>query len=165
MSEKYEVKDKECACEGLKLTLKMAEFYRNYAKEAKRIPSTPETKEKALELVKTFLQKIKPEDACSWRGEDWLRRAKSEAVACEREKDGCLMSLEWLRAAIHEDACLDAKLTCQKWKPGLGIEFTRRQPYNDIRWSMYGLAGFGTMTEEDAVKILKGSLKKHTCKT
>jgi len=159
----FGVTDKKCVCDGLKQVLKMIEFYRDYARGVKEIPSTLETKEGALKIVKEFLEKIKPEDSCEWRGMDWLRRAKAEAVACERERDGCLMALEWVRAAIHEDFCLDAKLTCQKWKPGLGTEFIDRQPYNDIRWAMYGLAGFGRLTEEDAVKTLKESLKKHSC--
>lgn len=161
--EEYEVKDKKCACDGLKLTLEMAQFYEKYATEAKRIPSTPKTKDQALKIVHKFLKRIKPEDAHGEMGKDWLRRAKSEAIACSREKDGCMMALEWLRAAIHEDTALDAKLTCQKWKPGLGLEFTYKQPYNDIRWAMYGLAGFGKLTEKDAVKTLKKSLKKHHC--
>jgi len=159
----YGVTDKKCVCQGLNLTLEMAEFYRTYATEVKRIPSIPETKEGALKIVKKFLEKIRPEDACEWRGKEWLRKARSEAVACERERDGCLMALEWLRAAIHDDYCLDAKLTCQKWKPGLGSEFVEKQPYNNIKWAMYGLAGFGTMTDEDAVRILKQSLEKHSC--
>ena len=160
----YEVTDPKCVCNGLKRVLEMAEFYRDYAKGVKHIPGTAETREKALKITKSLLEKIEPEDACERRGRDWLHRAKSDAVACERERtDICIMALEWVRAAIHDDACLNAKLTCQKWKPGLGIEFVERQPYNDIRWAMYGLAGFGTLTEEDAVKRLKESLRKHTC--
>jgi len=159
----FGITDKKCVCNGLQQVLRMAEFYRDYAIDVKRIPSTPETKEGALKIVKEFLQKITADDACSWRGRDWVNRARSEAVACEREKDGCLMALEWVRAAVHEDFCIDSKLTCQKWQPGLGVDFVEAQPYNDIRWAMYGLAGFGRLTEEDAVKTLKESLKRHSC--
>ena len=161
----YAITDKKCVCNGLKLTLEMAELYQDYATEVKHIPSTPETKEKALTITKKFLDKLEPKDACSPRGEDWLRRAKTETIACEREKNGCLMALEWVRAAVHEDFCLDAKLTCQKWVAGLGSEFVEQQPWNDIRWAMYGLAGFGRLKPEDAVKTLKESLKKHGCET
>jgi len=159
----FGVKDKKCVCDGLQLALELAEFYRDYAKEPKVIPATQETKNKALEIVEKFLDTLTPEDACEWRGKDWLRRSRSEKLACQLERDGCLMGLEWLRAAIHEDMCLDAKLTCQKWKPGLGSEFVQKQPYSDIRWAMYGIAGFGRLTAEDAVKTLKESLKKYGC--
>ena len=164
MSQKeYEVTDKKCVCDGLNRVLEMAKFYKDYATGVKRIPSTPETKQKALRIVKSLLEKIQPEHAYEPRGKEWLLKAKSEAIACQRERDGCIMALEWVRAAIHDDFGLDAKLTCQKWKPGLGSEFVKKQPYNDIRWAMYGLAGFGTLSEKDAVKTLEKALKKHRC--
>ena len=161
--EEYEAKDKKCVCDGLSRVLGMSEFYREYAVGTKDMPSTPETREKALRIVKGFLEKLKPEDACGPRGKDWLQRAKAETVTCEREKDGCMMALEWVRAAIHEDFCLDAKLTCQKYAQGLGTEFVEKQPWNDIRWAMYGLAHFGTLKEKDAVETIKDSIKKHSC--
>jgi len=167
--EEFEVKDPKCVCDGLELVLKMAKLYKEYAElrgianAPKSVVSTPESKEKALALVKDFLERLKPEDAHSERGKDWLRRARAEALACEKEKDGCLMALEWVRAAIHEDYALDAKLTCQKWKPGLGWDFVDKQPYDHIKWAMYGIAGFGKMNVDTAIEELHKGKKKYNC--
>lgn len=164
MSQKgYGVTDKKCVCDGLNRVRKMVKFYKDYATDVKHIPKTPKTNKKAAEIVRNLLETLKPEDAYRAMGKDWVQKAKTELIACEREGEGCMMALEWIRAAIHEDQGLQAKLTCQKWKPGLGIDFVREQPYDAIRWAMYGLAGFGKLTEKDAVKTIKKALKKHTC--
>jgi len=165
----FEVKDPKCVCRGLDLVLKMTQFYKDYAEMKgivnmpKSVVSTPETKTKALGLVKEFLGVLKPEDAQTSRAKDWLPRAKAEALACEKEKDGCLMALEWVRASIHDDYSLRAKLTCQKWQPGLGSDFIERQPYEAIGGAMYGIAGFGTLSVDTAIEELKSAKKRFGC--
>ncbi len=161
--QEFGVKDKKCVCRGLNQVLEMTEFYRDYATGVKHVPHTPETNKKALGIVRNMLNTLKPEDASGERGKEWLQKAKTEALACEREGEGCMMALEWVRAAIHEDMGLDAKLTCQKYRTGLGSDFVEQQPWNDIRWAMYGLAHFGRLTEKDAVDTLKKSMRKNKC--
>lgn len=166
---KFEVKDPKCVCDGLSRVLEMATFYKEYAEtkailnNPKAIESTTEAKKGALKIIDSLLEKIGPEDAQSERGKDWIQRAKAEALGCRKENDGCLMALEWTRAAIHEDYGLRAKLTCQKWQPGLGFEFVDKQPYQAIFWAMCGIAGFGNMSVDTAIQELKDEKKKHNC--
>jgi len=157
----YGVTDKRCVCNGLTSVLKMVEFYRDYAVDVKRIPATRENKETALKITKDLLGRVKPKDASAPLASHFVEKAKTELVACESELDGCMMALEWIRSAIHDDWGLRAKLTCQKWKPGLGTEFVREQPYAAIGEAMYNLAGWGTL--EDGVKRIKKELEKQTC--
>jgi len=165
----YEAKNPKCTCDGLEVILKMARVYKDYAQirsilnNPKAIQATAEAKERALEVTKNLLEKLKPEDAQTERAKDWLQRSRAEALACEKEKDGCLMALEWVRASIHDDYALRAKLTCQKWKPGLGFEFIEKQPYDAISWAMYGIAGFGKLSVDTAIEELEKAKKKHGC--
>ena len=165
----YEAHDPKCVCDGLNRVLEMAKLYKEHAEtrgilnQPKAVASSPEVKEKALKVVDSLLEKLRPEDAQSERGKDWLQRARAEALACKTEKDGCLLALEWVRAAIHEDHGLRAKLTCQKWKPGLGLDFVDKQPYERIFWAMCGIAGFGNMTVDTAISELEDEKRKHNC--
>ena len=159
----FEVKDPKCVCQGLNKVLEMAKFYDEYATDTKSIPHSPENNKKALKVVNSLLEVLKPSDACGDRGGDWIQKARIEAIKCKREGEGCMMALEWVRAAIHDDQCLDAKLTCQKYQQGLGSDFVEAQPWNDIRWSMYCIANFGLNTTKDAIKTLEKSLNKNKC--
>jgi len=167
--EEYEAKDPKCVCDGLEVILKMARVYKDYAQirsvlnNPKVIQATEEAKQRALEVTKELLKRLKPEDAQTDRAKEWLQRSRAEALACEKEKDGCLMALEWVRASIHDDYALRVKLTCQKWKPGLGSEFIEKQPYDAITGAMYGIAGFGTLNVDTAIEELEKGKKTHGC--
>ncbi len=152
-----------CKCKGVDLLLDMTELYKWLGD--KKFKSNQLDREKALRITDSLLKTVSEKDVYStdnaglWKS--FLREAKYLNNECkEGLGEQCIYALENMRAVIHGDWGIRAKILCE-------TEEQRRPPFSkeneEVLKSMYALRGAFYGTPVDAVNKLKALKENLGC--
>ena len=153
--------DNGCKCEGLILVRDMIAFYMELGKRT--TGSTPEQQKEASILTDRILARVSEEDVHQ-EGHSpklmahFIEKARDYNKNCkEGQGFDCMLAIEGVRAALHGDWGLRAKILCDpKFEPG-----NASKDNEAVWWSQYQLRGWGT--PEGALKLVEDRMKVHGC--
>lgn len=129
--------NKPCLCNGLKLISDVVDLYNETGAigiggPISGLKSTPRQQENAYKIVSKLLQTVSEKDLNAWvtetsstlekylalehtkREKDIFKLARNDLRSCEENRDmSCMFALEDMRALIHQNAGIRAKLLCE----------------------------------------------------